>query len=42
VNIFTLAISENLDDFNHVILAPASELILEDDELDDNDEPKEE
>ena len=42
MNIFTLAISEKLDDSNHVILAPASGLILEDDELDDNNEPEEE
>ena len=42
MNAFTLTISKKLDDSNHVISAPAGGLTLEDDELDNNDEPEEE
>jgi len=42
MNAFTLAISKTLDDSNHIISAPAGGLVLEDDELNNNDEPVEE
>jgi len=40
MNACTLAINRKLEDSNHVIQAPASGLILDDDKLDKNNEPK--
>jgi len=42
MNAYTVTIYEKLDDSNHVILVPASGLILDDEEEDENDEPEEE